>query len=77
MLKAVLFFTLLALGPVVSAFDREHIELLTKAASYTFDRICELHNPDPFFDEFVSQSGRKSRPAFCAFLRIKNGFGSC
>ena len=46
--------TLLALGPLVSAFDRNHIELLTKAAAYTFDQICELHNPDPFFDETVS-----------------------
>jgi len=54
MLKTLILLTLLVLGPLVSAFDRDHIELLTKAASYTFDQICELHNPDPFFDERVS-----------------------
>ncbi len=54
MLKTLMLLTLLALRPLVSAFDHKHIELLTKAASYTFDQICELHNPDPFFDEEVS-----------------------
>lgn len=49
-----LLLTLLALGQSVTAFDRDQIDRLTKAASYTFDRICELHNPDPFFDEGVS-----------------------
>lgn len=56
MFKTLMLLTLLALGQSVSAFDRDQIDGLTKAASYTFDRICELHNPDPFFDEGVSQS---------------------
>lgn len=38
---------------LVSAFDPAAIEPLTKAARYTFERICELPNPDPFFDERV------------------------
>lgn len=47
----------LALGPLLRltwALDPTAIGSLIKAATYTFNKICEIHNPDPFFQESVS-----------------------